>query len=216
MQQENKKIPTVGQKIEINLPLTPDLKEKYNTETIKVKAVFEGVFSDEEMILQKNKGLLKEIYYVPEFDEHYVISFSGTNWIYDLLPYDGKEVKVSHLHKKTEDVKMNPETNDKVMPVVDSDKPRARFVGYDKKWNIDGLIKDHRVTDGEMIKCHISGLELFYSRGDGTVVNIRSHGFCKKCSKPADESSLSIYCDRSPWPVRYVGCSCVTCVPKRK
>ena len=78
-------IPDPNEEFLMEFPLPPNLSEKYSRDSIIVEAVYEGVLSDVDVILQKEDGSLKEMYNRLDFSEHHIVRFGGDRWVNDLI-----------------------------------------------------------------------------------------------------------------------------------
>jgi hypothetical protein len=77
-------IPDVGTIFDLAIPWPESLTSTMELPlTVTVRR--EPDLTDVEVEEQRALGTLKQLYQIVEFDEHHVISFGGSRWVYDFL-----------------------------------------------------------------------------------------------------------------------------------
>jgi hypothetical protein len=204
--------------------LPPDLQGVHNTSSMIVEAVYRGVKSREDVL---SEGL-KIIALLPEANEHHVVEYAGALWVNDMIAYN---IPLSPVTWQKTDANL---TKTEVVIPQNKASVESKAAESPKKitlrekvpwiipgtqiWNVEGLLANHRETDGPIYRCAISNEELYYIRDDGTMVNLRTHTACCECGKLVGEAYFhNNGAERSRHPVIYVGASyCTKCWPSGK
>jgi hypothetical protein len=100
--------------------------------------------------------------------------------------------------------------------VTAKESGRGKVLTADQRWNSEGLLKDRKSEDGEVVLCTATKAPLYYFRKDGTKVMLATFCECVECTLPFHESYLHIPegTDKSHWPIEYGGFHCKDCWSK--